>query len=412
MGFGRGPRVAAPHQRDAERNVGTLCQELIRLGHSVVVITLQPGALPDEEVINGVRVIRIHSWSQKLTSLYTDASLPFHPPAPDPGVVAALRRVLARERPDVVHSNGWLGYSYFPLHGARRGPAHVMTLHDYGLVCARKTLMHAPTGEHCSGPRLAKCLACAPATYGVARGSAITTGLRASRMMFGRADRYVAITSAVAEGTRAGVPPRRDLVVIPAMVPNHLPALAQATPRPAFLESVPDGYLMFVGALGPHKGVDVLLEAHRRMRHRLPLVLVGTPRPDTPPIEGEDIVVAHNVPSAQGMSAWMRSSVAVVPSVWAEPLGLVAVEAMLVGRPVVASDVGGLRDVVQHGFNGLMVPPADVDALASALDTLIENPGLRQQLGQAGRESARKFEAASVAPRIVEVYEDAVKSRG
>jgi glycosyltransferase involved in cell wall biosynthesis len=168
---------------------------------------------------------------------------------------------------------------------------------------------------------------------------------------------------------------------------------------------------MFVGAIGRHKGVDILLEARRRMRHRLPLVLIGTPRADSPPIDDQGVIVAHNVPSAQVMASWMRASIAVVPSVWHEPLGQVAVEAMLVGRPVVASDVGGLRDVVQHGSTGLMVPPGDPDALAAALDGLVDSPALRQQLGEAGQTRARQFEAAAVGPRIVEVFEEALLHR-
>jgi glycosyltransferase involved in cell wall biosynthesis len=393
-----------------ERTVETLSRELIELGHTVVVVTLQPGNLPDEEVVNGVRVVRIRSLSQGLTGLYADASRPFHPPAPDPGAVAALRRVVRRERPDVVHSNGWLGYSYFPLHRAGRGPAHVLTLHDYGLACARKTLLRSPGGEHCDGPRLGKCLSCAPAQYGRLKGTAVVAGLRASRGLHGRADRYIAITAAVAEGSRQGLPAGRDVAVIPSMVPDGLPELALATPRPAFLPP-DDGYLMFVGALGPHKGLDVLLGARRQMRNRPPLVLVGTRRADTPPLDDPEIFVAHDVPSAEVMAAWLRSSVAVVPSVWPEPLGLVAVEAMLAGRPVVASDAGGLRDVVRDGTTGLLVPPGDAVALAAALDRLLDDPALRDRLGRAGREHARGFEAAAVAPRIVEVYEDAVRAR-
>jgi glycosyltransferase involved in cell wall biosynthesis len=169
---------------------------------------------------------------------------------------------------------------------------------------------------------------------------------------------------------------------------------------------------MFVGALGPHKGVDVLLDAYRRMRHKPPLVLIGTPRADTPPIDDLDgVIVARNVPFAQVMAAWMRASVAIVPSVWAEPLGQVAVEAMLVGKPVVASDVGGLRDVVRHGVTGLMVPPSDPGALAEAIDGLLDNPELRQRMGEAGRVRARQFEARTVTPRLLEVFQDALRGR-
>jgi glycosyltransferase involved in cell wall biosynthesis len=393
-----------------ERHVSTLSQELLRLGHSGVVVTLQSGDLPEEETIDGVRVVRIRSWSQHLTRFYSDSARPFHPTAPDPGAIAALRRLIQREQPTVVHSHSWLEYSYFPLHRAHEGPAHVVTLHDYGLACARKTLRHSSHAGQCPGPRITRCLPCAPEQYGLLKGTAITGALRASRILHHRADRYIAISRAVAEGCRTAMPAHSEIAVVPTMVPNDMPALAKATPRPGFLPAE-DGYLMFVGALGPHKGVDVLLEARRRMRHRPPLVLIGTPRDDTPPINDPGIVLARNVPFPEVMASWMRASIAIVPSVWQEPMGQVAIEAMLVGRPVVASDVGGLRDVVEHGSTGFMVPPGDPGALAAALDGLLSNPALQQRMGEAGRVRARQFEAASVAPRVLEVFEDALRSR-
>lgn len=412
-----------------ERHVETLSRELIRLGHTVTVATLQTGEDPDQETLDGVRVIRIRGWTSGLTALHSDAARPFHPTVPDPGAMAALRRVIQRERPAVVHSHSWLQYSYFPLHHRQHGPAHVVTLHDYGLACAKKTLQQvtprpasagsrsalAPSAVHpgrpCSGPRLAKCLSCAPEQYGLVKGAAISTGLRASRVLHGRADRYIAISTAVADGSRQALPRGPEIVVVPTMVPNYLPTLAQSTPRPTLLPSE-DGYLMFVGALGPHKGVDVLLDARRRMRNRPPLVLIGTPRADTPRIDEPGVIVARDVPSAQVMASWMRASVAVVPSVWAEPMGQVAIEAMLVGRAVVASDVGGLRDVVEHGATGLLVAPGDPGALAAALDGLLDDPEARHRMGEAGRVRARQFEVSAVAPRVIEVYEDVLLRRG
>jgi glycosyltransferase involved in cell wall biosynthesis len=411
-----------------ERHVETFSRELVGLGHTVTVVTLQTGDYPTEEILDGVRVLRIRGWSSALTALHADATRPFHPTFPDPGALSAMRRIVREERPDVVHSHSWLQYSYFPLHRRQRGPGHVVTLHDYGLACAKKTYQHVPRGHAdstggsqpgprtanasrpCSGPQLAKCLSCAPEQYGVLKGAAVTTGLRASRVLHSRADRYIAISTAVADGSRQALPTRSEIIVIPTMVPNDLPALARSTPRPAFLPPE-DGYLMFVGALGPHKGVDVLLEARRRMRNRPPLVLIGTPRADTPHIDDPEVFVARDVPSAQVMASWMRASVAVVPSVWAEPMGQVAVEAMLAGRPVVASDVGGLRDVVDDGSTGLMVPPGDPGALAASLDRLLDDPESRQRMGATGRQHARQFEAAAVAPRVVEVLEDVARRR-
>jgi glycosyltransferase involved in cell wall biosynthesis len=408
-----------------ERHVETLSRELIRLGHTVTVVTLQTGDQLAEETLDGVHVLRIRGWSGRLTALHADAARPFHPTVPDPGALAALRRVVARERPDVVHTHSWLQYSYFPLHHDQRGPGHVVTLHDYGLSCAKRTLQHthgrggpgrppepawSPLARPCSGPRLPKCLACAPEQYGVLKGAAITAGLRASRALHVRADRYIAISTAVAEASRVALPSRSEIVVVPTMVPNDLLALARLAPRPAFLPPE-DGYLMFVGALGRHKGVDVLLEARRRMRHRPPLVLVGTQRADTPRIDAPDVVVARDVPSAQVMASWTRASAAVVPSVWSEPMGQVAIEAMLAGRAVVASDAGGLRDVVKHGTTGLRVPPGDPAALAAALDSILDDPGKRQRMGEAGRRYARRFTAAAVVPRVVEIFEDVLLRR-
>jgi len=135
-----------------ERHVETLSREFIELGHEVDVVTLQVGDRPAHEVCNGVRVHRISGWSAALAPYYADPSRPFHPTAPDPGVMATLRRIVAVLKPDVVHSHSWLQYSYFPLYRRHSGPAHVATLHDYGLACAKKTFQHNDE-QWCDGPR-------------------------------------------------------------------------------------------------------------------------------------------------------------------------------------------------------------------------------------------------------------------
>lgn len=393
-----------------ESYVATLSKELVKLGHIVLVVTIQPGGEPEEEVIDGVRVVRIQTWSQRLTRIYSDTSHPFHPPMPDPGAVAALRQILQRERPDVVHSHSWLNNSYFPLYSAHEGPAHVITLHDYGMACPRKTLMRSGHLEQCAGPQLARCLSCVPEQYGFLKGSAITLSMRASRLLQHRADRYLTVSRAAADGSRTSLPARAEVIPHPPMVPDDLLQIAERTPRPGFLPAE-DGFLLFAGALTPHKGVDVLLEAHRRMRNKVRLLLLGTKRHDTPVIDDPDVTVAYDVPNPQVLASWSRASIAVVPSVWHEVLGFVTVEAMITGCPVVASDVGGLREIVRHGSTGLLVPPGDPGALAEALDNLLDNPDLRRRMGEAAKVAARNFGARNAVPRIVETYEDALRDR-
>jgi glycosyltransferase involved in cell wall biosynthesis len=390
--------------------VAALSKELVRIGNTVVVVTIQPGDLPEEETIDGVRVIRIRTWSQNLNHFYSDTSYPFHPPAPDPGALAALRRIIRRERPDVVHSHSWLNNSYFPLHHTQKGPAHVITLHDFGMACPRKTLMRSGQAEQCSGPQIARCLSCAPEQYGLLKGSLITTTMRATRFLHHRADRYLAVSAAAADGSRAGLPADAKISLHPPMVPDGLLRIAQETPRPEFLPAE-DGFLMFAGALGLHKGIAVFLEARRRMRNKPPVVLLGTPHPDTPTIDDPGITVVHNVAHVLVMASWIRASIAVVPSLCHEALGLAAVEALIVGCPVVASNVAGLREVVQHGSTGFLVPPGDPDALATALDDILDDPELQKQMGQAGKTRTRHFGVRTAVPLIVDTYEDALRSR-
>jgi glycosyltransferase involved in cell wall biosynthesis len=202
-------------------------------------------------------------------------------------------------------------------------------------------------------------------------------------------------------GARANAPVR----VVPSMVPDDIVA---APVRPGFLPA--GGYLLYVGALGRHKGVDVLLAAHRRMRRRVPLVLIGTPHGDLDP-SGPGVTVVHSQPHATVMAAWERASVGVVPSVWHEPMGQVAVEAMVSGRAVVVSDVGGLRDIVEDGVSGLRVPPGDPDALATALDELVGDPARAAAMGVAGRARAALCQASAVAPRVIEVFDEVIARR-
>lgn len=88
---------------------------------------------------------------------------------------------------------------------------------------------------------------------------------------------------------------------------------------------------------------------------------------------------------AEALALYQAADIAAVPSLWREPFGLVAVEAMAAGLPVVASDTGGLSDIVRPGETGLLVPPGDAEALAAALETLLDDAGLRARMGAAGR---------------------------
>ncbi|MTD15368.1 glycosyltransferase [Nakamurella sp. YIM 132087] len=229
-----------------------------------------------------------------------------------------------------------------------------------------------------------------------------------------RIDLYLPISSAVA-GTLHDVDPSR-VRVLPSFVPDEVaasvaPNAPETLPRPDFLP--PGPFLLAVGQLGEHKGIGTLLEAHRAMRHALPLVLIGPRRPDTPDLSGtpdRPVSVHEGVPHEQIMAAHRAAEVVVAASRWAEPLGLVAVEALAAGTPVVAGDVGGLPDVVGPDC-GVLVPPGDAAALAAALDALLDDPERRARLGAAGPARAARFTAAAVLPELEAAYREALEGR-
>ncbi len=94
----------------------------------------------------------------------------------------------------------------------------------------------------------------------------------------------------------------------------------------------------------------------------------------------------------------------VVPSHY-ESFGMVALEAMACGTPVIASDVGGLSFSVADGFNGYLVPNGDADALAYKVTLLLKYEGLRSQLGEQARRWVERFGWDNIADEMIEIYE-------
>jgi len=393
-----------------EQHVSSLARALVQRNHEVAVATLAQPGLPAEEIDDGVRVHRLSGTAQRASWLFKTARRPWAPPFPDPELTWGLRRVVARERPDVVHGHDWLARSFLPL-GRREGPAFVVGLHYYTLSCAKKSLVYRDAP--CSGPGPRKCLGCASNHYGAAKGVPVTIGNWLAGAGERRAvDLFLPVSTAAAEGNGllgSSLPYR----VIPNFVPDVPAVPASALDLEPYLRQLPDGpFLLFVGDLRRAKGIDVLLAAYGGLRQAPPLVLIGKVWPETPTELPPKVIVLRDWPNRAVMAAWRRCLFGLVPSVWPEPFGIVLIEAMASGRPVVASRIGGIPDVVSDGETGLLVPPGDVVALRSAMARLVGDASLREHLGATAAIRAPSVRADAVVPRFEQAYEDALRFKG
>jgi len=383
-----------------EQMVQDLSVELARRGHAVAVATLWHAGLSDHEIDRNVEIFRIRSTTQRAAWLYRETERRHAPPWPDPGATWALRRVFDQVQPEVVHAHNWLMYSYLPLTMSRHSRL-ALTLHDYSWACATRRFMHQ--GKPCSGPGFAKCLSCSSHHYGLLKGVPTSLGLRATRTTGRPAiDMFLPVSQAVAVGNGL-TGSRLPYQVIPNFVPDY-PEVGPSDIE-TYIAQLPAGdFVLFVGDLSHDKGIHILLRAYAELKAAPPLVLLGRRCSDTPADFPPNVIFLNTWPHGAVMEAWRRCSLAVVPSVWPEPFGLVALEAMISGRPVIASEIGGLSDTVVDGETGLLVTPGDPGALASALRRLLADRNLREQMGQAGQLRSELYQAAAVVPRIEQVY--------
>ena len=208
-----------------------------------------------------------------------------------------------------------------------------------------------------------------------------------ARRVVGRARLVIAPSTALAdEARKLGA---NDVRVIPSGV--DVPA--------AVGEEADPPEILFAGRLSPEKGVRELVSA----ANGLPLVVAGDG-----PLRDEVPGALGFVPHDELERLYARAAVVACPS-RREGFGVVCAEAMAHGRPVVAGDVGGLRDLVVNEETGLLVPPGDVGALRDALQRLLADPSLRRRFGEAGRARiAEHFTWQRFGDEALRAYEDAL----
>jgi phosphatidyl-myo-inositol alpha-mannosyltransferase len=232
-----------------------------------------------------------------------------------------------------------------------------------------------------------------------------------ARRIVGRLDARLAVSDAAAayHCCALGLPPSGFRIV-----PNGVDVarFADAPPFPELRD--PDRpALLFVGRLERRKGLEPLVRAFTRLktdRPELRLVVVGDgPERDRcqallPERLRADVSFLGRVDHDDLPRLYASADLYVSPALGGESFGIVLLEAMAAGVPLVASDIPGYRSVARDGAQGRLVPPGDVPALATAIGALLDNPALRAAMATEGRRTVDDYDWAVVARRAVAVY--------
>ena len=177
--------------------------------------------------------------------------------------------------------------------------------------------------------------------------------------------------------------------------------------------------ILFVGRLEKRKGLRYLLEAYSKLKWEMPntrLIVVGPGNPDK---ESYRILSSHGLRDVEFAGRvsydelphyYATADIFCSPATGGESFGIVLLEAMSAGKPVVASDIEGFRGIMSDGEQGLLVPKKDTGALANALGRLARDPELRSKLGGQGSRSAEDYRWEVVAGRIEEYYNRCIQA--
>lgn len=393
-----------PYIGGLERHVRMVAGELASRGHRVSVATIWHEAAPPFEVDNGVTVYRLLGLTQRVPYFSSNAHRGFHPTSPDPFIVKGLLKIIDRERPQIVIASGWILYSFLPLK-ARADAKLFVRHHDYAFICPKRTLFI--NDGVCSGPGVVKCYPCTAEHYGLLKGMAINSSFLFSSQFHRLIDHHLPISHFVAEANKLTdhLPPN-VVHIVPAPVPDAIFEGKLGDKPPSGIPEDED-YILFVGAFTRAKGLEILLDAYQGLENKAKLVLIGTDWPDSPEHYPEGVIVIKNAPHDEVMKAFRHCLFSVAPSLWAEPFGQVAVEAMAASKPVIASAHGGLTDIVTHQETGILVNPGDPIILHEAMIELLDDADLRTQLGLQGHLRAKqRFTCTQVTNQIEKICMD------
>lgn len=360
-----------------------LCRELVKLKHDIVLYTSnrdRPGYgklmnKGKEYTVEGIKIKRIHAPMEI-------GEIPF---------MLGLKKALLQEDFEIIHSHEFFQFcSIISLRAAKQQDLpFILTQHSYKKPLNKSLRIPYLINERTIGKYVMK-----------------------------RADKIIALTPLVKDYLIKHNIPRKNIQVITTGVPieRYSPNIKSALKR-----FVPDNekVILFVGRLTENKGVVNLLKAFQKVKacqDNVRLVIVGKGEMEFElkklakqlGVEKNTVFIRY-VPQKDMPAIYAGAEVFVLPTLYKEPFGIAALEALSSGVPVVASNLGGLSLIVKNGDVGYLTKPGDIEEISSIIIQLLENEQLRRNLARRAREWAiLEFSWENKAKEVLRTYEKAL----
>lgn len=323
-----------------------------------------------------------------------------------------LSKIIKKEKINIIHCQERLTTIGALLAGKTNKVPVIIHFRDYWFACPKSTCL-TPDFKECTVCSYKKILKCFKyrSLWNIYKWHVI----KSSWKLLNSADKKIAISNAVKRKLHiCGI---KNILVIPNPID-----LENFKPNKEKIKEIKEKYdlqspvILYVGALEYNKGILHLLKlfAKDSTLRRTDFLIVGngTLRKNCEKIVKKEklknVRFVGKVPFEEISNFYAVSDIVVVPSIWQEPFGRVVLEAMAMGKPVVASNVGGIPDFLTNE-NGFLVEPLNDEMWIKCLNILISDKKLREKMGKKGKKLSKNFDTKVIAKKIINLYKEVME---
>jgi len=348
-----------------------------------------------------------------------------------------LKKIIRTYKIDLIHAQNILTVPPSIIAARKTKIPVIAHIRDYWPICFRRTFIrpNGSTCDFCNPKNLIRCIrleGLLPSFSMPISLPYIFLNMAIKQFLLPQANHTIAISKAVRTLLLTRQPiemlkyfsrlSSQKISVIPNIMPIPTKMLSQHelhSMRHNFKLDEKDMLVLYAGQLTYGKGVLILIKAFKQLLQKNPslkLLILGK-GPLAGYLEkikdrfGDQLQYYGFLPYGKVLKIFQMADIVVVPSIWPEALGRVNLEAMALGKPVIATNVGGIPEIITHGKDGILVDPNDPKEIESALNKLINDKTLRLRIGSEGRKTIEKrYNEAVICDQTIDVYNQVIRN--